>query len=136
MSDDSRPLERFMYKLWLKPFPRPRGDQTEGGTVLPGITQPRKKVSRRSNGATAVLTVLPAVPTAALTTSPTTAPTASPTAIPTAAPTSAPTVAPTTGNTDTTGTNDIKQNNRRVFPRLSVPEMVRNLKATHSPPLD
>jgi|AntAceMinimDraft_1070359.scaffolds.fasta_scaffold156511_1 hypothetical protein len=34
---DDRGLERWMYRLWLKPMARPRGDQTKGGTVVPGM---------------------------------------------------------------------------------------------------
>lgn len=34
---DDRGLERWLYRLWLKPMARPRGDQTKGGTVIPGL---------------------------------------------------------------------------------------------------
>eukprot|EP00976_Prorocentrum_cordatum_P069832 1179706-Prorocentrum_minimum.AAC.4 len=71
MADDSRALEQFLYKMWLKPLPRPRGDQTKAGTVIPGVqdapTQ-KAKVSR-STVATAAATaavVTPPVPVATL----------------------------------------------------------------------
>ena len=34
---DDRQFERWLYRLWLKPIARPRGDQTKGGTVVPGM---------------------------------------------------------------------------------------------------
>lgn len=36
--DDSSPLQRALYRLWLKPLARPRGDQTQGGAIIPGLT--------------------------------------------------------------------------------------------------
>lgn len=35
---DNRGFERWLYRLWLKPIARPRGDQTKGGTVIPGLS--------------------------------------------------------------------------------------------------
>merc|ERR1711879_959510 len=35
MADESRPLEKALVKQLLKPLPRPRGDQTKGGTIIP-----------------------------------------------------------------------------------------------------
>lgn len=45
---DDRGVERWWTRLWLKPIPRPRGDQTKGGTVIPGVSPeaPRAKGGR------------------------------------------------------------------------------------------
>jgi len=56
--DDSRPLQKALYGLWLKPLARPRGDQTRGGAVIPGFTdtaakKPSSSEARKDNdGAT------------------------------------------------------------------------------------
>eukprot|EP00238_Polyblepharides_amylifera_P004189 CAMPEP_0196593496 /NCGR_PEP_ID=MMETSP1081-20130531/75797_1 /TAXON_ID=36882 /ORGANISM="Pyramimonas amylifera, Strain CCMP720" /LENGTH=130 /DNA_ID=CAMNT_0041917499 /DNA_START=295 /DNA_END=687 /DNA_ORIENTATION=- len=40
--DESRKAEWWLYKQWLKPIPRPRGDQTKGGEVIPGYKYTEK----------------------------------------------------------------------------------------------
>jgi len=57
MADDSRALERILYKAWLKPLPRPRGDQTKEGTVIPGVQDATRNKVSRGNVATAATAV-------------------------------------------------------------------------------
>ena len=35
-------LQRALYRMWLKPLARPRGDQTQGGTIVPGLNDRQK----------------------------------------------------------------------------------------------
>ena len=38
LRDNDRPLQQAFTKELLKPLPRPRGDQTANGRVVPGLT--------------------------------------------------------------------------------------------------
>lgn len=48
IADESKPFQRWLYRLWLKPLARPRGDQTRGGTVIPGLTDTQGSSAKSS----------------------------------------------------------------------------------------